>query len=66
MSMTRLEAIDHLRGLSGRVASQFCVTPEDYEAMDQETDDALTALGATPAELGAGDGEGSALKNKEN
>lgn len=51
MSMTRADAISHMLYLSQTVAGEFCINAEEFKRSDQETDDALLALGVTPAEL---------------
>lgn len=53
MSMTREDAISHVLYLSQAVAGEFCINAEESKRLDQETDDALFALGVTPAELRA-------------
>ena len=49
--MNRREAIQHVTYLSDRVAGEFCVTTEEYVESDQETREALRALGVTDAEI---------------
>lgn len=49
--MDRLEAILHVLGLSGQVAGEFCVGYREMEALEQETLDALRALGVSEAEI---------------
>ena len=51
MTMTRAEAIDHVWELTSQVAGEFCISAEESKRLDQETTDALVALGVTPAEL---------------
>lgn len=43
--MTRDEAISHIWGLSWQVAGEFCVGRKEEEALEQETREALAALG---------------------
>jgi len=51
MTMTRSEAIGHLVELSDQVAQEFCVGVDEARRLDQQTTDALVALGVSPAEL---------------
>lgn len=46
--MTREEAISHIWGLTYQVASEFNCGREEDEELEQQTRDALAALGVTP------------------
>ena len=51
MNMTREDAISHVLYLSGTVAGEFCINAEERKRSEQETTDALLALGVTTAEM---------------
>lgn len=50
-AMNRREAIDHVTGLSARVASDFCPSKAQEDRLEQDTRAALRALGVTDAEI---------------
>jgi len=43
--MTREEAINHIWGLSMSVAGEFCCGNDEREELEQQTREALAALG---------------------
>lgn len=47
--VTRDEAIAHIWGLSQSVAGEFCVGRDETDELEQETRDALSALGVNSA-----------------
>jgi hypothetical protein len=51
--VTREEAIQHVLGLSGQVAGEFCVGVREMDLLEAETNEALAALGVTPEEIEA-------------
>lgn len=48
--MTRNEAIEHIWGLSMQVAGEFCGGRSEHDALEQDTRNALIALGVTEQE----------------
>ena len=49
--MTRAEAIDHIWQLSAQVEQEFCCSRKERDELENQTTEALRALGVTDTEM---------------